>query len=105
MTTVTTTRRIDLTGLAFPATMRHLESGYEVEADLPLAELRAAVEAAPDLDAVEQAATAERTRVRLPAALRTKVKNNASDPANATAYTTAETTRLLTWLAVVNRDA
>lgn len=48
MTVLATTRRIDLTKLAFPASQRWDGTAGEVEADRPLAELQAAVAAAPD---------------------------------------------------------
>jgi hypothetical protein len=48
MSLYTSTRKIELTALAFPAVMRSVTGGWQVEADVDLATLTAAVNAAPD---------------------------------------------------------
>lgn len=48
MSTVTTDRQIDLTGLAWPATQSWDGTEAIIAADVPEADLRAAVDAAPE---------------------------------------------------------
>lgn len=73
MSKITTSRRIALDGLGFPASIRPVDGGYEVEAhdSTPQAQLQAAVDAAPlnetdanrvaMVDSARQALSANRT--------------------------------------------
>lgn len=69
MTVYTSARQIELSALAFPATMRQASGSWQVEADQTLATLQAAVDAAPLDQTSVRAANATDIRTKAVAAL------------------------------------
>lgn len=69
MSVYTTARKIELSALSFPAVMRPVVGGWQVEADQTPATLMAAVDAAPDDQSPVRESNAATMRTRMQSAL------------------------------------